>query len=84
MADNGRIERSIDSDEPPSLVVVRAVAAASNRTMQDLDPLGETIDVEVMDTILQPGGWARVDFEYEGFEVTVDSETVVIDSSNHK
>ena len=63
--------------------MVRAVAAASNRTVLDLDPLCWSIDVEAMDTILQRDGWARVDFEYEGFEVTVDSETVVVDSSNH-
>lgn len=43
MTDNGRIEQSIDSDEPPSLVVVRAIAAASNKTVQEFGPLAETI-----------------------------------------
>lgn len=73
----------IGSDEPPSLAVVRAVAAATGRDQVDSDagadalaPLAETIDPEALDALFEsrrdrPGAAPLVEFGYCDRHVTV-------------
>lgn len=63
--------------ERPSVTVVRAVAAVTNREVFDLPQLREYVDPDALDRILadrndRPG--VRVSFRYDGVDVTVNSD----------
>ena len=60
----------------PSMRVVDAVANESDTDPTELTPLGTVIDPEALDTLVadtEPRD-VSVDFEYEGYLVTVDSD----------
>lgn len=63
----------------PSTAVVEAVADAQGREPIDLSPLQHHVDADALDALVasrtdEDGAGVRVTFEYEGFEVTVDSD----------
>lgn len=60
---------------PPSLALAEAIAAAKGTDPLALDPLGETVDMEALNTVLDssdPG--TEVTVESNGFRATVGSE----------
>lgn len=69
--------------EPITHRIVRLVAIVSDRTPGELSPLGETIDVDALDLLENPGSLADTDssieisFTYEGFDVEVDADGTV-------
>ncbi|ELZ25066.1 hypothetical protein C475_10984 [Halosimplex carlsbadense 2-9-1] len=65
-------------DERPSHAVVRAVAAATDRSVVDLDPLHETVDTDAFDDLLGRGTRTRVSFRYAGCTVTVTRRHVLV------
>lgn len=68
----------VDVDDEPLIErIVRRVAAATNRTEFDLDPLGRTLDVEALETLAASAATNRLAFEYEGYEVEIDGVGVV-------
>lgn len=79
----------VDADEPVSMAVVRAVAAASGRKTTEadggtdaLDPLAQAIDPEALDTIFESSGNAVedatfVEFQYCGHQVSVKGANTV-------
>ena len=76
--------RTMPTREPrPSIRVVRAVAAYTDTDPLELQPLQEAIDAEALDALFAPTdrrqlpGPGRVQFVYEGHEVTVFSDGTV-------
>ncbi|QLH84437.1 HalOD1 output domain-containing protein [Halosimplex pelagicum] len=65
-------------DDSPSHAVVRSVAAATGRTVVDLDPLYETVDTDALDELFEGSARARVSFRYAGCEVTVTQLHIVV------
>lgn len=60
-----------ESDQP-SLTIVEAVAAATDREMTDLPPLYDTIDADALDTLVNgESSSVAVSFQYADTEVTV-------------
>lgn len=77
--DEGSVRSGWDGGERPSTVVVEAVAAAIGRDAASLSPLDRHVDTEALDSFLTsatgPGdGCLGVSFDYEGVEVTVDTD----------
>lgn len=67
----------------PSIQLVKEVADVKGVATTELSPLYETIDSEALDTLLQSdagsdGGVCRIQFQYEGHTVTVDSDGDII------
>ena len=63
----------------PSTAVVEAVADALGREPFDLSPLQHHVDADALDALVasrtgEDGDGVRVTFEYEEFEVSVDSD----------
>jgi len=70
-------------DEAPSDAVVRSVAAATDRTVVDLDPLYETVDSDALDDLFERGASVRMSFRYGGCDVTVTQLHVVVRPADH-
>jgi len=69
---------------PLSTRVIFALADAAGTDPVELDPpLYEVVDLEALDALASSDAEARVEFEYEGYSVTVraDSSVVVGDAS---
>ena len=67
----------------PSTAVVEAVADALGCEPFDLSPLQHHVDADALDALVaggtdDDGDGVRVTFEYEEFEVTVDSDAGVV------
>lgn len=63
--------------ERPSVTVVRAVAAVTNREVFDLPQLREYVDPDALDRLLADRGDrpdVRVSFRYADVDVTVNSD----------
>lgn len=77
-----RLTYEIDPDEPPSEAVVRAVAALTDTSPLDLDPLYHAIDPDHLDEIFgrATDGTVRAGssftFSFNGCEVTVTDEEI--------
>ena len=66
----------------PSVEVVEAVAAATERDALELPPLNDYVDPDALDTLLSAvaekgSESAHVTFSYDGIRVTVDSTGAV-------
>lgn len=63
----------------PSMRVVDAVASETDTDPTELTPLGTVVDPEALDTLLtaEDAGDISVDFEYEGYRVSVGSDRPV-------
>ncbi|RKD89125.1 HalOD1 output domain-containing protein [Halopiger aswanensis] len=77
------MEYEIDTDESASIAVVRAIAAYTERRPEELEPLYEVIDPEALTKVIaNSNAGVRVEFEYSGFAVSIDAESVTIDEPN--
>ncbi|MFC7137810.1 HalOD1 output domain-containing protein [Halobaculum litoreum] len=66
--------------DTPSSVAVCAVAAASMRDPLDIRPMYSTVDPGCLDSLLTHGGTTvsvNTTFEFEGYELTIDSEGLI-------
>lgn len=81
MYQNQRIEHEIEPDEKPSTVIVRGVAALTDARIDELEPIGRVIDAEAMDSILRNDS-ASIRFKYDDFEISAESDSVVIERQN--
>ncbi|WP_436910534.1 HalOD1 output domain-containing protein [Halosimplex marinum] len=72
--------RNAYGDDAPSRAVVQSVAAATNRAVDDLDPLYGAVDPDALDALFDRGGRATVSFRYAGCDVTVTQLHVVVRS----
>lgn len=71
-----------DDTQPPSMAICQGVAAVLGVEPTDLTPLGESVDPEALDQVVNPAvgpgnGPVSVDFRYEGVDVFVDSGRIV-------
>lgn len=65
-------------EQDVAVLVVRSVAAILDRRPADLEPLGDVIDPEMLESMVREGARGTAhngeyQFTYEGFEVTVDT-----------
>lgn len=65
-------------DDPASEAVVRAVAAATDQTVLDLDPLYHAVDSGSLDHLFEGSADASVRFRYEGCDVRVNGTYVLV------
>ncbi|WP_256301810.1 HalOD1 output domain-containing protein [Haloarchaeobius salinus] len=67
------VRRNWQQSDQPSVMVVEAVAAATNRPMTELPPLQGTLDADALDTLLdgQPSP-VTVSFRYADTTVSVN------------
>ncbi|WP_415382489.1 HalOD1 output domain-containing protein [Halosimplex sp. TS25] len=70
--------RNAYGDDPPTVAVVRAVAAATDRSITDLRPLYHAVEADSLDYLLEGAGDASVTFRYEGCDVAVDETHVLV------
>ena len=65
-----------NQENPASINVIQAVADAHNLDPLDLSrPLGEVIDTDALDALLQdPGFNGKIEFTYMGYQVTVKAD----------
>jgi len=68
---------TISEYDRPSIGVVEAVAAATDRDADALPQLGRVIDPDALDYLLDRGGDLEISFEYAGTEVTVQGDGTV-------
>jgi hypothetical protein len=67
----------------PTVGVVEAVAAATDRDPEALPQLGHVVDPDAVDDLLASGPDVEIGFEYAGTAVTVSGDgTVVVDVSH--
>lgn len=68
-------------EEPfqPSVTIVEAVAAATNRTATDLPPLQQSIDPDALDTLVthRSDAGTTVSFRYAGTVVVVEGDGAI-------
>lgn len=68
-----------NDDSTLTMTIINAVSRAKNTAVDDLDPLGQYIDADGLETLfcpLQSGGFAAIGdlrFHYEGLQVHVHS-----------
>lgn len=76
--DPGQSSKRWDQAERPSIAVVEAVAAETDRDPTDVPPLQGRIDTDALDTLVtaanQTGDGVVVSFEYDGVDVSLDSD----------
>lgn len=70
---------TVQITEDSSIVheITRAVAVVLNRPVNELSPLGETVDTELLQGVVDARSipsvtCVRVAFEYEGLDITID------------
>lgn len=76
----------------PSVAVVEAVAAATERDPRDLPVLHDAVDADALDALLDGGesnsrSAVRVEFDYAGVSVDVDSDdgvTIEVDAPDRE
>lgn len=84
MTDDNRHDDAADefswrTDGRPSVGLVNAVAAATNRRPTELPQLGRTVDPDSLDALLQSND-VTVSFQYADVDVTAHSDgTVLVD-----
>lgn len=80
--DGTRSQFTIAEYDRPSIGVVEAVAAATDRDAGALPQLGHVIDPDALNDLLERDGDVEITFEYAGIDVTVQSDgTVFVTSS---
>ena len=75
------------NDEPQSIAVVRAIAASTNTTPLELDPLHDVIDLQSLDSVFENASEAARSsysfaFSYDGYEVTVTHDEITVRDTN--
>lgn len=68
-------EATVEGDESTSVAVLTAVAAVSNRSIDDLPPLCERIDTDALDGLfLDETMRGSVSFRYNGYIVVATAD----------
>jgi hypothetical protein len=80
-SDGERSQFTISEYDRPSIGVVEAVGAATDRDADSLPQLGHTIDPDALDDLLGRDEDVEVTFEYAETEVTVQSDGTVFVTS---
>jgi hypothetical protein len=76
--DSYRFNHDWETDGSISTSVVRGVAAVTDESPEELEPLYETVDPDVLDELFSSlRGYGAVTFEYNGCTVTVNSNGVI-------
>lgn len=57
-----------------SIAIVEAVAKKEGKSPMDLTPLAESIDTDALNSVLQGKSSVSVDFSYEGYNITIDTD----------
>lgn len=65
-------------DDDPSRFVPQAIADITNTPVDELEPIGRTVDLDAIDRLLTHSETASVTFECDDLQVQVDSEAVVV------
>lgn len=77
-----RFTYDLDEDEPPSEAVVRAVAALTNTSSLDLEPLYDVIDPTQLNEIFEETDAGTVStelsFTFNGFDVDVTDDEIYV------
>lgn len=68
----------IRDDKPPSMTIVEAVAAATERDPRTCPPLYHAVDSDALDDLLTHDASVRIEFEYAGCDVVVRDGTVAV------
>lgn len=75
------IVRSLPSSESGNenlvLRIVRLVAAETGLEPTQLDPLGDVLDADALESLVASGGFHRVTFDYSGYLVSIDPDGTV-------
>lgn len=58
--------------------ILTEVAETRNIDPLDLPPLGESIDADALQSLVESSESIRIVFEYDGYEVAVSNETISI------
>lgn len=69
------------ADESACESVYTAIATAEECSMLDLDPLGETIDTDALNSLFSSGrghGRSQLTFRYHGYTVTVTENEIAV------
>jgi len=67
-------KREYSSDESPTETIVSSVATMKGCDETEVASLYETIDPDALNQVIREG--VRVRFEYEGYEIEVDTDGV--------
>lgn len=68
-------EATVENDESTSVVVLTAVAAVSNRSIDDLPPLYERVNTDALDGLfLDETMRGSVSFRYHGYTVVATAD----------
>ena len=81
--ENSTTASVFESADRVSLRLIEQVADVENRDSRDLPPLGQTIDLEALDTLIESGSSTlTVTFTVHGYDVIVTGNgSVVLDSA---
>ena len=79
-------EYELDDGEPPSEGIPMVVAALEDCSMTEVTQLGLRIDPEALNRLVEdaPDGAMRVQFLYDGYEVTVTGDEIRVDDEPSK
>lgn len=80
--DGTRSQFTISGYDRPSIGVVEAVGAATDRDAGALPQLGHVVDPDALDDLLGRSGDVEISFEYAGVEVIVQSDGTVFVTEN--
>lgn len=70
---------SIAPNELPSVAIVRAIAEATEKADDELEPLYYAIDPDALETLLSdPSNETVVKFSYEGYFISTDGTEVCL------
>lgn len=72
------VKRVIDDGDRRYEKIIEAVCVAGNETPLNLPSLYDTIDPDNLEAILEDTGSVEIRFDYAGYNVTVDSDTVMV------
>jgi len=75
----GVVRKQVERTEAVHQTVLRAVSAATEQPIAELTPLQTAIDVDAMDALMSSStNLESLQFQYMGFEITVEPEHVCI------
>ncbi|MFC4543914.1 HalOD1 output domain-containing protein [Halosolutus amylolyticus] len=66
----------MSSRSSPSIEIINRVAEMEGQDPMDLPPLYDIVDPDALDRLAES---SKIQFEYIGYNITVDSGTITID-----
>ena len=85
MEENGNDDQDIlfskeiysDNEFSVTVEVAQAVARVSDRNILELDPLYTYLDSDALEDLLETDSYIDITFNYEGYQVNVEGESVL-------